>query len=116
MIDMKIKKIPVPEFFKIETITYGTPIDKLNPDYLYNVTDAPSEQSVHDFYKGFHIRDEGIQLLRSKMSDEEIEMELFRNELNSSIKKPFITFANDNDLKKEIINTTMKYFEKQGVN
>lgn len=62
--DKNIQYIEHPSYFDFEKIKYGNfPENKNN---ILNIYDAPSMQAVRETYKDYYIRDEGVEILRSK--------------------------------------------------
>lgn len=102
--------INVPEFLKICTIKYGDPA--VNKDWLYNIIDAPSYDSVYDTYKGYYIRDGGITLLRTENDFETNQGITFEKAKQS---EKFLVFAKDSNIPKEETETILLYFEKAGI-
>ena len=93
----ELKKVLLPIFFDIQTIEYGqTPENK---DFLYNVIKAPSKKAVFEKYKGFNIREEGIELLRTV---NQINFEEQRQKMNFDLGSKFLEFSKKKKLKKEI--------------
>ena len=70
--DKQVNIINIPKFMEIKTISYGHfPEEK---DNLYNITDAPSYDAVYQKYKDYYIRDKGISLLRTELTQQTEEM------------------------------------------
>jgi predicted phosphodiesterase len=94
----------IPFFFTYETIKFGDqPTDKNN---IINVIDAPDSNSVYEMYKGFHIRDEGIELRRT---DSEFgDIMAFDT---ATVKDTFGAYCRDNGIAKEIMTCGLKYLE-----
>jgi len=62
-----------PLIFEYQTIKYGEfPENKNN---ILNITDAPSYISVYEMYKDYHIRKEGIEILRTENEDTQADVE-----------------------------------------
>jgi predicted phosphodiesterase len=95
--------IKVPSFFEYETLEYGKfPENKHN---ILNIINAPSKQSVFDTYKGYHIRNEGISVLRTE-NDSENVMQSFEA---GNIKDKFNIYSKENNIPKEIVDCGNKY-------
>jgi len=101
--NFKLEYIKVPSFLKIENLKYGE--EPPNKDWLYNIYDAPSFDSVYENYKDYYIREEGIKL---KESNEIIKEDL--TFASFSLKDKFLAFAKQENLSDDIINCFMRYY------
>lgn len=90
-----IEEIQIPEFLRIETVSYDTPIESLNSDWLYNIFESPSYNDVYEKFKGFNIRAEGIILKETKMENS-------LTETPKSLKDWWTNFCKDKDIRKEV--------------
>jgi hypothetical protein len=107
--DKSIEEIEVPEFLKIENIEYGNLPE--NKDWIYNIKNAPSFQSVNDMYKDYYIRKEGITI---KREESEIEFEISEKE-NKSLQEEFKVYSVEKGLSKEVINCCYDYLGKREI-
>lgn len=89
--------------FTYEDINYGKfPENKNN---ILNVKNAPSIVSVHEMYKEYYIRDEGIEV---KLSDDNAEETSFTFE-KGDIKETFGLYGKETSLDKSIIDCGIEY-------
>jgi len=102
----QIKKIEVPKFFDIVNIKYG---DEVNPDYLYNVKNAPSYEALYKMYPEINIREEGITLLQK---DDDTNNNIDFKFKEDSLKNYFVEFCKEKELSRAIASTGIKYMEK----
>lgn len=113
-IDSKTKNlefIEVPEFLTIETVEYGKyPNSKKN---IINVVNAPNVNSVLEKYKDYHIREEGISIVRTKASiDNDTPLTLG---IVSSLKEKFIAYSKDVGVSKEVFDLAISYIDQQEI-
>lgn len=108
--DYEIYKIPVPDFLKIETIKYGEEIP--NPNWLYNVVEAPSFDSVYDKYGSFYVRSEGIKLKETTYQQEIIE----EKQYNNFLKNKFLDFSKKENLPRHITDCALTYMDQYLLN
>ena len=93
--------------FSIDKIEYGTyPENKTN---LYNVINAPSKDLVFESYKGYYIREEGIEILRNENDLETEELTSFEN---GNLLEKFNLFAKENDISKEVLTCVSSRLSK----
>lgn len=96
-----IEKLPT--FFTIEDVTYGDmPVNK---DNLINIVNAPSVDLAKEKYTDFHIRRDGIKLLRTDSAS-------IKNDTDRSLKKDvpekFLIYAAKENISKQVTDTTAK--------
>lgn len=97
--------VDLPHFLEIQDIDYGVDVNILNKDFLYNVINAPSKNSVYEKYKEFYIREEGIEVVCTEKEEEKIDFDKL------SLKEHFKIFSNDNNLTKEIFDCGISYLD-----
>lgn len=105
--DCILQKIEIPIFFKIKNINYGDEIE--NKNWLYNIKNAPSYESVYEKYKGFYIRNEGIEIEKNAFDFESNENFVFET---SNIREKFLEYAKEKNLRKEVVDTSVSYLER----
>ena len=103
-----LEKIKLPIFFDIQDIEYGESIP--NPDYLYNIKNAPSFDALYDMYSIDYIRKEGITLREYDIIDAEEEL-LYTDDVES-IGNRFIEFAKEVRVARDVKDTAMEYLSK----
>lgn len=96
--------IKVEPLVRYRTIRFGEDVDDNCTD-VFNVIDAPSVQAVYEKYNNLYIRREGIELLT------EIGEYTSDLEKNHSIQSNFLTFAEENNIDKNIVDLTLHYLE-----
>lgn len=101
------KAVEVPKFFDIVSVPYSTDPQDLNPDYLYNVIDAPDARSVLSKFKGLHIRRKGIRLERTATHSINIQ-EILDNKLVPRYK----LFCHDNQIPQEVLSCGVETIEE----
>lgn len=101
-----IEEIMPPETFKILDIEYGEEIP--NKEYLYNIKNAPSIQSVYARYPDYYIREEGITIKRDNI--EFAELEDLKSE-NKSLSEEFMIYSQDKGFDKEVQDCCLTYLE-----
>jgi DNA repair exonuclease SbcCD nuclease subunit len=108
MIDSEknIACIEPPRYFSYQTLNYGEFPE--NKDNILNITGAPSFTSVFEMYKGYNVRKEGIEILRTE-NEEQIENNTF--ELGTMIEK-FSIYSNNRKLPKEVHDCSIKYLQE----
>lgn len=102
-------KIDIPVFMTIKAIDFDDSVDDLNKDYLYNVMNAPSKDSVYEKFKDFYIRKRGIQVLRSE------SQHLIENDIEFNIENfsdDYANWATENDKSNEYIECVYEFSNK----
>jgi len=95
-----------PKYFEYQDINYGEfPENKNN---IINVRNAPSFQSVWDMYKGYNVRREGIELLRTENKEDQEKVAF---ELGNIVEK-FQGYSTDKKLSKEVHECGVKYLQE----
>jgi hypothetical protein len=102
--EIKLEEIAVPEFMVIKEINYSVDPSTLNKDWLYNVVEAPSYNDVFDKFKGFYIREEGIELHR-----QEADQVLVDEAKEKSLKERWVSKASGDGISQEVIDCGLKY-------
>jgi len=100
-----VTKIEVPKFFDICDIEYG---EEINPDYLYNIKNAPSYEALYKMYPAINIREEGFTLVQKDDEGANIDFK-FKED---SLKDYFVNFCREKELSRTIASTGIKYMEK----
>lgn len=101
--DSIINELCPPDYFEYQTIEYGKfPENKNN---ILNIINCPSMQSVWEMYKDYHVRREGIELLRTEAEEnnDAIDFE------SGNIVEKFSLYSKDKKLSKEIIDCATRY-------
>lgn len=104
--DGKETIIQVPDLFRIETIPYTTDPQDLDHNFLYNIIGAPSYDAVHEKFKGYYIREEGIVLESTP------NVEILINSKVQSFADYWSEFCKENDLSKEIATCGIDYINQ----
>ena len=90
----EVSEIFVPFQFKYEKVEYDTePESKGN---ILNIVNAPDISSAKKRYKGYYIRDEGIEVQRTELEEIKIDMS------KDSMKKEFTLFATEKNISEEV--------------
>ena len=101
-IDDEFTFAPVEQYFTYETINFGDEVkDKNN---IINVKNAPSVQAVLDKYKGFYIREEGIEITYGDGSQQNVVK--FDEE---SIAKQFVIFCAESNIDDGLKDFSLNY-------
>jgi hypothetical protein len=72
------------------------------------VIEAPSKDAVYEMYKGYNVRHEGIQILRTDATVDSEEQCGFEK---GNLLEKFNGYAKDNKLKKELVECANKYIQ-----
>ncbi len=103
--------------YTIETVEYGDePVSRNN--YL-DIVNAPSSAAVFDRYPfkdGYHIREEGIQVLRTKIDPKtgiQNIGEQVKHTMNS-LEEKYNEFSEKNETSLEVKNKVFEYLSKVG--
>ena len=101
------KDFLVPEkYFEYQDLDYGQfPENKNN---ILNIKKAPSFQSVWDMYKGYYVRREGIEILRTENKEDQEKVAF---ELGNIVEK-FQGYSTDKKLTKEVHECGVKYLQE----
>lgn len=95
----------LPYFHSYETVKFGE--QPTNRNNILNVIDAPDANSVYEEYKGFYIRDDGIELKRSGMDTEDKSFVFDA----VTVKDKFKTFCFEHGISQEVLDCGLKYLE-----
>lgn len=100
-----IEYIDPPKYFEYQTLNYGEfPENKNN---ILNIKQAPSYPSVYEMYKGYYIRKEGIEILRTENDfDSNVVFE------TGNIIDKFNKYAKEKELNKEVISCANEYLQE----
>lgn len=99
-------EIKVPQYFTYETLEFGKMPS--NPNNILNIKQTPSPEELYKTYKGYYIREDGVEFIKTEndLSFEKSEFE------NSDLKKKFNIFMIDKGLSKEVSNKCFEYIDK----
>jgi len=91
--------VDMPIYFEFQTLEYQQlPENKNN---ILNIINAPSSKAVYETYKGYYVRDEGIELLRTENEQTLSEMKQVFEGMN--LVNSFVEYEKEEThLKKEI--------------
>jgi hypothetical protein len=101
-----INYIDHPIWFDFQDINYGEfPENKNN---ILNVKNCPSYASVWEMYKGYYVRREGIEVLRT-VDESNTEVADFES---ANIVEKWIAYAKDQSISKEISDCAVQYLQE----
>lgn len=88
----ELLEIELPDIFKIVDIEYGDMPD--NKKYLYNILNAPTREDVFEKYRGYYIREDGINLIQlndivsnlNESSGLDISLQDYKKDFNGFVK------------------------------
>ena len=104
--DDKVSFIEVPQYFTFRDVEYGDMIEEEWMNDIINIKNAPSIHSVHEKYKGVHIRETGITL---KEFEGDTDDEVFEFS-EDALQNYFNEFKDETELSEEKYNKITKYF------